>query len=192
MKAHIIYHGAVSLVGVNQVESLCIELRDCISTLTLNISTSGGDVGAGIGLYNFLVGMPFRVDTHNFGLCDSIGVNVFLAGQDRTYSRVSRFGLHAAKTPDGRVAKPDTDMMTKPFAEGLKWSEDLLSRYFSSTDDKLLTSEEAEKLGIATGLKAFSIENDSLLLRVDPEGKAPVDLAIVRAAAAGARARGPS
>ncbi len=49
----------------------------------LLLSTPGGQVMAGITVYNFLRALPFRLVIHNAGNIDSIGNAIFLAGPIR-------------------------------------------------------------------------------------------------------------
>ena len=62
--------------------------------LHLLLSTMGGQVGAGISLYNMLMGLPVKVITHNTGTVDSIGNVVFLAGAERYAAKISSFMFH--------------------------------------------------------------------------------------------------
>ncbi len=62
--------------------------------LHLLLSTMGGQVAAGISLYNMLMGLPVRLITHNTGAVNSIGNVVFLAGTERYAAKVSSFMFH--------------------------------------------------------------------------------------------------
>lgn len=63
----------------------------------LLISTPGGGVHAGIAAYNLLLGLPFKLVTHNTGNVASIGVAVYLAGAERLTCKNSTFFLHGVK-----------------------------------------------------------------------------------------------
>jgi ATP-dependent Clp protease, protease subunit len=60
----------------------------------LLMGTPGGGVDAGVNVYNMLCGMPFRLITHNTGHIASIGVAVYLAGEERIAAPNSTFLLH--------------------------------------------------------------------------------------------------
>ena len=62
--------------------------------LHLLLSTMGGQVAAGISLYNMLMALPVKVITYNTGQVNSIGNVVFLAGSERYASKVSSFMFH--------------------------------------------------------------------------------------------------
>jgi len=63
-------------------------------TLYFLYSSTGGDVNAGIVLYNFLRALPVKVVMHNTGAIDSIATVVFLAGEERYAAKHSSFLLH--------------------------------------------------------------------------------------------------
>src|SRR5882724_9983921 len=64
--------------------------------LYLSFSSTGGEIAAGIGLYNFLKALPVRVVTHNVGSVVSIAVVIFLAGEERYAVPTSTFLFHGA------------------------------------------------------------------------------------------------
>ena len=55
-----------------------------VSRVYLALSTPGGQVQAGIALYNTLVAMPFKITVHNIGSVNSVGNVIFLAGEERS------------------------------------------------------------------------------------------------------------
>ena len=78
-------------------------LRGCIldamrpgnaQKLMLFMSSEGGDVTAGIAMYNFLRSMPVPVETYNFGAIESVAVFVYLAGNKRYTLPDARFLVH--------------------------------------------------------------------------------------------------
>ena len=79
--------GLVSFLNKNQQ----------VDMVHLIMSTKGGDVDAGITLYNFLISMPITLKTYNIGNVDSIGVIVFLTGQERYMTEHSSFILHGIR-----------------------------------------------------------------------------------------------
>ena len=57
-------------------------------------STPGGEVAAGIAMYNTLKGLPVEITMQNVGNVDSIGNAIFLAGKNRIACRHSTFMFH--------------------------------------------------------------------------------------------------
>jgi ATP-dependent Clp protease, protease subunit len=60
----------------------------------LVLSTPGGQVMAGLTVYNFLKGLPVKLITHNVGNIDSIGNAIFLVGEERIACQHSTFMFH--------------------------------------------------------------------------------------------------
>ena len=63
----------------------------------LMISSPGGAVIHGINIYAMLRALPVRLITHNIASVDSIGIIVFLAGQERYASAHSTFLFHGVQ-----------------------------------------------------------------------------------------------
>jgi hypothetical protein len=60
---YLFFHGDVSAQAVRNVESLVLAaIGEGAKELTICIASNGGDVTAGIGLYNFLRMMPIAID----------------------------------------------------------------------------------------------------------------------------------
>lgn len=106
--------------------SLLITLGECanqgVEEVRLLIGTPGGGMDAGVGLFNAMCGLPFHLVTHNIGTVASIGVPVYLAGEERLTCSHSSFMLHGAtnEVPAGQ-------------AFGAKW--------FREQHDSLLSGE---------------------------------------------------
>ena len=65
-----------------------------MTKLTINISSLGGSVSAGITAYNFLKQQKFPIATHNLGDVSSSALLLYLAGSVRTAEEVSKFMFH--------------------------------------------------------------------------------------------------
>ena len=80
------------------VKQLIQEVQTLVATgvpsMTLLISSPGGNVYFGILAYNFLKGAPIEVTTHNINTCDSIGGVIYAAGTKRLSVTHGRFVLH--------------------------------------------------------------------------------------------------
>lgn len=113
-------------------------LRDGTKRLTLLISTPGGDVFHGLSAHNYLRGLPFEVNTHNFGSVDSIGVVLFCAGRRRASVPHARFLLHGVGTQftvNARLEEKQLDERLK----GLRIDTQNIARVISDTTDKPLS-----------------------------------------------------
>jgi ATP-dependent protease ClpP protease subunit len=58
------------------------------------LSTPGGLVASGLGIFNTLRALPIRLTTYNVGSVNSIGNIIFLAGEHRIAARSSSFMFH--------------------------------------------------------------------------------------------------
>lgn len=128
------YHGRVSATGARNLErAITLAIGDGAPRLILCLSSQGGDVGAGLGMYHFLRMQPVPVDTHAAGLCASIAVTAFVAGARRTAAPASRFTLHAPRFTSGPqkgALAPHADLIAAPFQDHLGWSAaDTQSRF---------------------------------------------------------------
>ena len=89
-------------INVNTAESLIATMANLagqhVDEVVLLISSPGGSVMNGMNLYNVLVGMPFKLITHNVGNVDSIANAIFLAGEVRYASPHSTFMFHGVAT----------------------------------------------------------------------------------------------
>lgn len=88
----------VNVASVRHLVDVCLNAisnRDQPATeLKVFISSKGGDTVAGFTAYNFLKSLPVRVTTHNLSNVESIANVIFMAGEERTASSLSRFLLH--------------------------------------------------------------------------------------------------
>lgn len=80
---------------INQVKSLTDE---GVKTLSLLISSPGGNVYAGLLAYNFLKGCPMNVTTHNIGICNSVTAVIYAAGIRRLSVPHGRFLMHGVSS----------------------------------------------------------------------------------------------
>jgi ATP-dependent protease ClpP protease subunit len=63
-------------------------------TLTIFLSSVGGDIDAAVRVYDFLKSVPNKVHTVGFGQIDSAAITIFLAGDKRTVLKKTRFRFH--------------------------------------------------------------------------------------------------
>ncbi|MGB8314056.1 MAG: ATP-dependent Clp protease proteolytic subunit, partial [Aestuariivirga sp.] len=96
MSEHYLYFSAgVDERVQNQFISYLVELQGAGATkLTIAMSSPGGNVVAGITIYNALISMPFEIETHNIGNSDSIATVIFVAGKRRFANPTATFMFH--------------------------------------------------------------------------------------------------
>jgi ATP-dependent Clp protease protease subunit len=109
----------------------------------LLLSTPGGAVQYGITIYNFLRSLPIRVVTHNLGNVDSIGLVIFLAGEERYACPHTTFMLHGVAL---QVPVP-TSLFERNFKDSLsRLSADQERIKGIYSDRSQITMDEAERL----------------------------------------------
>lgn len=93
------YVDLVDLERVKFIMNVCSNIIENVKpeTLYFLFSSSGGDVDAGIALYNFLKALPVKVIMHNIGSINSIANVVFLAGDERYASKHTTFMFHGVQ-----------------------------------------------------------------------------------------------
>lgn len=96
MSEHVlIFTAGVSQPSVGTLTGYLTSLQATGATrLTLAISSPGGQVVAGITMFNVLLAMPYEIITHNIGNVDSIAVALFLAGKRRLSNANATFMFH--------------------------------------------------------------------------------------------------
>jgi ATP-dependent protease ClpP protease subunit len=135
----------------------------------LEIASGGGDIIASFAGYNTLVNLPVTVTTHNAGAVDSSALMLFLAGEKRTASRMSRFFFHQIQwsfSAQGSL----TAGMIEDAGKWLSAYEDLMAECIAdetniSKDDAMkmmregtsVSPEEAETLGLIDEIKASPV-----------------------------------
>ena len=75
-----------------------------IMTMTLMISSTGGEITAALSMYNFLTSVGIKLTTYNVGNTYSAAVLVFLAGERRVADRSTQFIIHPSSAVVGAGA----------------------------------------------------------------------------------------
>lgn len=69
-------------------------IRDGFDNVHLLVQSTGGFIGDGIAIYNFLSSLPITLTTYNVGHVASIAVPIFLSGANRICSETATFMIH--------------------------------------------------------------------------------------------------
>lgn len=93
---YINYTDAIDIVRVKNTMAIITGLlaNENPDVLYFLFSSSGGEVDAGVALYNFLKALPIKIVMHNIGVIDSIANVVFVAGEKRYAVPHSTFLFH--------------------------------------------------------------------------------------------------
>lgn len=131
------------------------------------MTSGGGDPNAALSAYNFLCGMPARIVTHNYGVCDSAAVIIFCAGESRLSCSQAKFLIHESR---GTIKDANANKLDEAIQQ-LRQIEDLQAGVIADNCDKsktdilefmrgasaVLDAKEAKAWGLVT-----AIENDLL------------------------------
>jgi len=134
--------------------------------LYIMFNSSGGQVDAGISLYNFLDGLSHQVTIHNVGSVDSVATVIFLAGDDKYAAPGSSFlfhGVAARFRRDDNLSLP----RLKERLSSLEQDQDKVTNLITSNCD--LTEPEVENLNQQGQSKGVQWAlNKSIIDRVTP------------------------
>lgn len=165
---YLFYHGLISPAGIRNIEVLlAAAMHDGEPEVTLCLVSGGGDVNAGIGLYNYIKMLPIAVHTHAAGPCGSIAVTIFLAGQKRSAAPLSEFMTHAATWSEGPLKgqiSTHNDLMTRPFKE-IGWTDEDISARFTTADFRC-PPDLAKSLGIIDSIHDIRLGPDDTMINV--------------------------
>lgn len=106
---YIYYHGDINTQRVNVIVGIVTQIManekpDCLYFL---VSSHGGEVDAGVTLFNFLKSLPVEIIMHNIGSIDSIANVVFMAGKKRYAAPHAVFMFHGVAIQyNGNLALP--------------------------------------------------------------------------------------
>lgn len=95
-----IFHTVDANLALNLTQAINQALlAGSLKKLYLPISNGGGQIAAGLAIYEYLCSLPEDVDiiTHNVGSVDSAAVLIYMAGRNRYAVKGSSFLLHPVR-----------------------------------------------------------------------------------------------
>lgn len=150
------------------IQALSNMAQQGVQEVYLAFSTPGGNVAAGITLYNFLRGVPFKLIAHNIGNVDSIGNAVFLAADTRYACTHSTFMFHGVGFD--RPAARYEEKLLREMLDGLEADQRRIGGIISErtsilTDEvqelfrgaQTKTAEFARQRGIIDDIREFDL-----------------------------------
>lgn len=157
-------------------EKMAAAVTDGVKTLHLMIQSSGGVIGDGIAIYNYLRNLPIDIIAYNGGMVQSIAVIAFLAASRRKASKTATFMIHKATFNAGL---PTTSLQLSTVAHSLMVDdgriEDILKEYLSMPEDKwnvhrfsdlFITAEEALDFGLIDEIADFAPPPGAVLMNI--------------------------
>ena len=145
--------------------------------ITVHINSVGGDMYAGIAIYNRLKGLAAKVTTINDGLAASAGSLIFMAGDTRKVNAGSNIMIHGAagfmygyyQTQDLRGAIKQLEAHNKAginiYAEATGKDKDSIKAMVDR--ETWLTGQEAVEAGFAD--EVITSEENPVQMRLSPD-----------------------
>jgi len=158
--------GIIDQASVQRIiAGLGAAMANKVQRVHLLFQSTGGTVGDGIRLYNFLYRLPVEISLYNIGTVASIGALAYLGAKIRKTSPSATFMLHRTQVSPGgateerlqALAKNVTldDARTETILRArLKLPNDLWEMH--KVADLWLSAEEAVKYGLATEIGEFA------------------------------------
>ena len=182
---YINYFDSIDMDRARLLMSVCTQILSKFKPKTLYFlfACPGGQVSAGIALYNFLKAIPPKIVMHNMSSVDSIGTVIFLAGDERYASPNTTFLFHGVET-----------QFSKGVSLNLSKMEEIKSRLAEDqnkiagiiADNSKITVEEIQQLftqgeakpldfvrdkGFINDIKTIVLTQDDILINVSFQSK---------------------
>jgi ATP-dependent protease ClpP protease subunit len=146
-------------------------------------ASPGGQVAAGIALYNFLKSIPPKIVMHNMSSVDSIGTVVFLAGDERYASPNTTFLFHGVEMQFQQGASlnmskmeeiksglsEDQNKIAGIIAENTNITVKEIQELFAQGETKSL--DFAKNKGFIDEVKTVSLSEEDVLISVSFQNK---------------------
>lgn len=134
--------------------------------LSLLINSEGGDVSSGFSLISIMQGSNTPIRTVGLGVIASMGLMIFIAGQERILTPSTLIMSHQYTSwNDGKEHellasvkknKLISNMVMRHYKRYTKLSEKDIKKYLLPPSDVYLTASEAKKYGICDTIKEFN------------------------------------
>lgn len=178
---YINYYDAINAAKAKAFMAVCAEAIQKLkpASIYLCLSSPGGEVAAGITLYNFLRALPIKLITHNTGSVDSIATVIFLAGEERYATPSSTFLFHGVQSNFNQGAaltiyqlreiasglEEDHNKLVHVITSRTKLVEDEVRELFKQGESK--NSVFAESKGIVDAIRDLVIPGNTKLISLN-------------------------
>lgn len=153
------------------------KLKENVRRFVLLISSGGGSVFHGLTAYNYLVGIPAEVETHNFGSVDSVGVVIYCAGKRRYCVPHARFLLHgvSANFPQCSLEEKQLEERLKGLRIDIENIAGVIAASTNKTEEQItqamlerttLNPEQAIQFGLVHEIRTQLFEPGAELLSI--------------------------
>lgn len=146
-------------------DGLAHAVREGIKEVHLLIQSTGGSVGDGVAIYNYVRHLPFHITTYNCGTVSSIAVPIYLTGEVRKATEDATFMLHPSRLVSQRPM-PGFDLLhlSKTAQVDDDRVDAIIKSHISMPDsqweicgrtDLVITADEAMGYGLIHEFEAF-------------------------------------
>lgn len=176
---YLYYQGDIDTPRVNHIVGIITAIlqNEKPEEIYFLFSSHGGEVDAGVTLYNFLRAIPVRLTMHNIGTIDSIANVIFVAGQTRYASPHAVFLFHGVLMGfNGNLSLPQVNEIRDRIlnnhntiagivCERTKIKEPTIKELFNQGETK--TVEFALDHGIIDEVKFPEIPKDATIITIN-------------------------
>jgi ATP-dependent Clp protease, protease subunit len=122
-----------------------IAVNQKVEIVHLLIHSTGGLIGDGVGIYNYLRKLPLQLITYNGGAVSSIAVLIFLAGTQRKASKTATFMIHRSHFTSAVPSTTDTlEAMTSMLKIDDGRIEEIIKEHIHLPEDQWKLHERAD------------------------------------------------
>jgi ATP-dependent Clp protease, protease subunit len=131
----------------------------------LMFQSSGGLVGDGVFLYNYLRAIPIEITLYNCGQISSAGITVFLGAKHRVTNKTASFMIHSAANSAKEATSSSLEHIAKSLALDDERTDVIFRKHVNFTPeiwasmkyhDIFLSVEEAVVAGLADEIGEFA------------------------------------
>lgn len=147
-----------------------------VKKVNLLIQSGGGIISDGFAVYTFLKNLPIDISTYNCGFVGSIAIMIYLAGNKRYASNLSKFMIHKStiqlinpmNIPDiknrSEATEKDDDNIEKILKSKITMPEDKWMEYHKS--DLFIMPDEAIKFNLTHEISEFTPKQELPLINI--------------------------
>ena len=176
---YIYYQGNIDTPRVNAIAGIVTNIitNNKPYALYFLFSSHGGEVDAGITLYNFLKSLSVKIIMHNIGTIDSIANVIFMAGEERYASPHTIFLFHGVSmNVNGSLSLPGINELRNRILNNhntiagiicgnTKMKEAMIKKLFNQGETKDVNF--ALKFGIINKIKPPKIPQNSTIVTIN-------------------------
>jgi len=183
---YINYFDVIDMQRAQMLMSTCTQILGQFQPdkIYFMFATPGGQVDAGIALYNFLRSIPPKIVMHNMGAVNSIGNVIFLAGDERFANPNTTFlfhGVEAQFPKDSSFGLSKLQELASGLSEDQNKIAGIIASHAPGIEDKEIrrlftqgaskSTDFALEKGFITEVKNLELTNDDLLVNIGIQPK---------------------